>query len=39
MYKLNPNYATIIKQNIDKLLVVGFIQYVGGSRGSHGGSH
>jgi hypothetical protein len=28
-YKLNPNYVTIVKQNIDKLLVVGFIQSVG----------
>jgi hypothetical protein len=27
-YKLNPNYATIIKQDIDKLLVVGFIQSI-----------
>jgi hypothetical protein len=27
-YKLNLNYATIIKQDIDKLLVVGFIQFV-----------
>jgi hypothetical protein len=23
---LNPNYATLVKQDIDKLLVVGFIQ-------------
>ncbi len=27
-YKLNPNYATIIKQDVDKLLVEGFIQPV-----------
>ncbi len=27
-YKLNPNYAIIVKQDIDKLLVVGFIQSV-----------
>ncbi len=27
-YRLNPNYATIVKQNIDKLLVDGFIEYV-----------
>ncbi len=27
-YKLNPNYVTIVKQNIDKLLVVGFMKYV-----------
>jgi hypothetical protein len=27
-YKLNPNYVTIVKQDIDKLLVVGFIQLV-----------
>jgi hypothetical protein len=27
-YKLNPNYATIIKQIIDKLLTVGFIKLV-----------
>ncbi len=27
-YKLNPNYATTIKQNIDKLLAIGFIEYV-----------
>jgi hypothetical protein len=25
-YWLNPNYAIIVKQNIDKLLVVGFIK-------------
>ncbi len=25
-YKLNPNYATIIKQNIDKFMVASFIQ-------------
>jgi hypothetical protein len=28
MYKLNPNYATIVKQDIDKLLVVGFSQSI-----------
>jgi hypothetical protein len=28
MYRLNPNYVTTIKQNIDKLLVVGIIEYV-----------
>ncbi len=27
-YKLNLNYVTIVKQDIDKLLAVGFIQYV-----------
>ncbi len=27
-YKLNPNYVTVVKQNIDKLLVIGFIQLV-----------
>ncbi len=27
-YKLNPNYAIVVKQDIDKLLVVGFIQLV-----------
>jgi len=27
-YRLNPNYATTIKQNIDKLLAIGFIQPV-----------
>ncbi len=27
-YRLNPNYITIVKQNIDKLLVVKFIQPV-----------
>ncbi len=27
-YKLNPNYATLIIQDIDKLLVVGFSQFV-----------
>jgi len=25
-YRLNPNYATTIKQDIDKLLAIGFIQ-------------
>jgi hypothetical protein len=29
MYRSNPNYATIVKQDIDKLLTTGFIQYVG----------
>jgi hypothetical protein len=24
-YRLNPNYATVIKQDVDKLLVAGFI--------------
>ncbi len=27
-YRLNPNYAIMVKQDIDKLLVVGFIEYV-----------
>ncbi len=27
-YKSNPNYVTTVKQDIDKLLVVGFIEYV-----------
>jgi hypothetical protein len=27
-YILYPNYATIVKQDIDKLLVVGFIEFV-----------
>jgi len=27
-YQLNPNYATIVKQDINKLLVVGFIKHV-----------
>jgi hypothetical protein len=27
-YRLNPNYATIIKHNIDKLLAIGFIKHV-----------
>ncbi len=27
-YWLNPNYATIIKQDIDKLLAVGFIKLI-----------
>jgi hypothetical protein len=27
-YKINPNYATIVKQDIDKLLIIGFIEYV-----------
>jgi len=27
-HRLNPNYATIVKQNIDKLLVDKFIQFV-----------
>jgi hypothetical protein len=25
-YRFNPNYATIVKQNIDKLLIASFIQ-------------
>ncbi len=27
-YKLNPNYVTIVKQDINKLLAVGFIEFV-----------
>jgi hypothetical protein len=27
-YILNPNYATLVKQNIDKLLAAGFIEFV-----------
>jgi hypothetical protein len=27
-YKLNPNYVTIIKQDIDKLLTTKFILYI-----------
>jgi len=27
-YKLNPNYVTIVKQGIDKLLAVGFIESI-----------
>ncbi len=27
-WRLNPNYATIVKQDIDKLLTVGIIQFV-----------
>jgi len=27
-YRLKPNYATLVKQDIDKLLTTGFIQYV-----------
>jgi hypothetical protein len=27
-YKLNPNYAIVVKQDINKLLIVGFIQLV-----------
>ncbi len=27
-YRLNPNYAKIIKQNIDKLLAIRFIEFV-----------
>ncbi len=27
-YRLNPNYALVIKQNIDKLLATRFIEYV-----------
>jgi hypothetical protein len=25
-YRMNPNYAMVVKQNIDKLLVVSFIE-------------
>jgi hypothetical protein len=28
MYRLSPNYATIVKQDIDKLLATGFIEFV-----------
>ncbi len=28
MYRLNPNYAIAIKQNIDKLLAARFIEFV-----------
>jgi len=27
-YKLNPNYVTKVKQDINKLLTVGFIEYI-----------
>ncbi len=27
-YRLNPNYAIVVKQDIDKLLAIRFIQYV-----------
>jgi hypothetical protein len=27
-YRLNPNYATLVKQNIDKLLTSRFIEFV-----------
>jgi hypothetical protein len=27
-YCMNPNYVTIIKQDLDKLLVIGFIELV-----------
>jgi hypothetical protein len=27
-YRLNPNYVTLVKQNIDNLLTVGFIEFV-----------
>jgi hypothetical protein len=27
-YKINPNYVTTVKQDIDKLLIIGFIEYV-----------
>ncbi len=27
-YKLNPKYVIVLKQDIDKLLAVGFIKYV-----------
>jgi len=29
-YILNPNYAIVIKQDIDKLLATGFIQFIEG---------
>jgi len=28
MYRLNPNYVIVIKHDIDKLLIVGFIQSI-----------
>jgi hypothetical protein len=28
MYKLKPNYLIVVKQNINKLLAAGFIEYV-----------
>jgi hypothetical protein len=28
MYNLNPNYVIAVKQNIDKLLAIGFIEYI-----------
>jgi hypothetical protein len=28
MYKLNPNYAIIVKQDINNFLTIGFIEYV-----------
>jgi hypothetical protein len=27
-YNLNPNYATLVKQNINNLLTIGFIEFV-----------
>jgi len=27
-YRLNPNYATMVKQNINKLLPIGFIESI-----------
>jgi hypothetical protein len=30
-YKLNPNYVIVIKQDIDKLLTIAFIQFVKGA--------
>jgi hypothetical protein len=27
-YRLNPNYVTVVKQEIDKLLAIGFIEFV-----------
>jgi hypothetical protein len=34
-YKLNPNYAIIIKQDIDKLLATRFIQSIKEATGCH----
>jgi hypothetical protein len=31
MYILNPNYATMVKQDINKLLIVGFIESIEGA--------
>ncbi len=27
-YRLNPNYGTTVKQNIDRLLMIGFIESI-----------